>query len=150
MVPLHTLIGMNPEVRYPKWLDSHPLTSKGLNMNSSVRPQHILLRALQAYRHTPLAVFFRDGMSSMRRYPPIVNPHKTARNREDIVLPVNVKPVSYPPMHVSIRVEIGSRVAGVRQLRQGFLRRPIHLSNQPRGVARGCPLTLPRTTAMAF
>ncbi len=64
--------------------------------------------------------------------------------------PVDVKLVSYPPVHVSLGVELGTHIAGVRQLRQGFLRRPIHLSNQPRGFARGFPLTLPRTTAMAF
>ncbi len=43
---------------------------------------------------------------------------------------VNVKLVSYPPVHVSLGVELGSHVADARQLRQGFLRRPIHLSNQ--------------------
>ena len=58
MVPLCISLGMNPEGRYPKWLESHPLTPKGLNINSSVRPQHILLRALQTYRHTPLDIFF--------------------------------------------------------------------------------------------
>ena len=58
MVPLRIPIGMNPEARYPKWLESHPLTPKGLNINSSDRPQHNLLRALQEYRHTPLDIFF--------------------------------------------------------------------------------------------
>ena len=80
MVPLHTPIGMNPEVRYPKWLESHPLTPEGVEYEWLGSPATHHSSGLASVSAHSIGHLFRDGMSSMQRHPPVVYPHKTARN----------------------------------------------------------------------